>query len=112
MKEKLYILWTNGDATTAESMLMMYATNAMKRNWWDEITVIIWGEPNHLIKDSEVIREKIKTAQEFGVKFSACKACAENVGTVDLLLELGVEVKYWGVGLTEILKDNERLLTI
>ena len=112
MKEKLYVLWTNGNKTTSESMVLMYVTNAMKYKWWDEITVIIWGEPNNLIKDSESIRNQIKKAKEFGVEFSACKACAENVGTVDLLTEFGVEVKYWGVGLTEILKDNERLLTI
>lgn len=112
MKEKLYILWTTKDEDTSEKMVLMYAANAMKNQWWDEITVIAWGSSNELIKDSALIRENIKKAQNMGVTFSACKACAEQLGTTDTLLELGFEVKYWGVGLTEILKENEKLLTV
>ena len=55
---------------------------------------------------------KDKAAIHAGVKFSACKACAEQLGTTEKLLEMGVEVKYWGEGLTEILKENEKLITI
>lgn len=112
MKEKLYILWTNADEITSEKMVLMYATNAMKNNWWDEITVIVWGSSNKLIEESDLIKEKIKKAMSFGVNFSACKACADQLNTSSILEELGVELKYWGVGLTAILKDNEKIITV
>ena len=41
-QESLYILWTNADVWTAKHMVMMYATNAKKRGWWEEVTVIVW----------------------------------------------------------------------
>ena len=41
----LNILWTNADPLTSHNMVVMYATNAILRQWWDEVTVIIWGAP-------------------------------------------------------------------
>ena len=62
--------------------------------------------------ESELVQEKIRELIQAGVKVSACKACAEQYGAVAKLEELGVEVIYWGVPLTEILKNKEPLLTI
>jgi len=41
-----------------------------------------------------------------GVKVSACKACADQLGMTETLHSLGIEVKYWGQGLTDILQDD------
>lgn len=111
-KDKLYILWTNADEITSDKMVMMYATNAMLHNWWKEITIILWGAPNKLVAESPLIQEKIKLAIHAGVKISACKACADQLGTTDTLIAHGIEVKYWGENLTEILKEDEKLLTV
>jgi hypothetical protein len=35
-----------------------------------------------------------------------------DVGVTEALEELNIEVKYWGNPLTEILKNEEKLLTI
>lgn len=111
-KNKLYMLWTNADPITAEKMVLMYAINAKTNGWWREITLIIWGSTAKLVDENPMIAEKIKMAIHSGVHVTACKACADQLGVTDNLLELGVEVKYWGVGLTEILQDDEKLLTI
>lgn len=108
----LYILWTNADPITSEKMLLMYATNAMMHHWWDEITVIIWGAPAVLIANNKLIQDKIELAMLAGVKFSACKACADQLNMSNHLIEMGIEVKYWGNELTSLLKDNEKLITI
>ncbi len=108
----LYILWTNADLLTSEKMVMMYATNSMLRGWWREVTVIIWGATAKLAAENEAIRERIRIAQHAGVKFTACKACADQLGATDRLEDLSIEVIYWGQGLTEILKSDEKLITI
>ncbi len=108
----LYILWTNADILTSDKMVMMYATNAKLNKWWDAVTVIIWGATAKLAGENELIRTKIMLAQQAGVKFSACKACADQLGTTDQLTELGIEVIYWGEGLTEILQNGEKLITV
>lgn len=110
--EQLTILWTNADILTSDKMVMMYATNSMLSKWWDGVTVVIWGATAKLAAENEQIRTRIRLAQQAGVKFSACKACADQLGTTDKLLEQGIEVVYWGTGLTEILKSGGKLITI
>lgn len=109
---KLFILWTNADIITSDKMVMMYSTNSMLGQWWDAVTVIIWGATAKLVAENDLIQTKIKIAQHAGVKFSACKACATELGVTDKLVELGIEVVYWGDGLTDILKNDEKLITI
>jgi hypothetical protein len=110
--KRLNILWTNADILTSDKMVMMYATNSILEHWWDAVTVIIWGATAKLVAENEFIQNKIKIAQHVGVHFSACKACAEQLGVYDKLIDLGIDVLYWGEGLTDILKNEEKLITI
>lgn len=111
-KKHLYVLWTNADPVTAEKMVFMYTVNSLKRGWWEKVTVVIWGAAAQLVNEDIDIQSKIKEALDAGVQISACKACADQLGVTENLEQLGIEVKYWGVGLTEILKDEEALLSI
>ncbi len=111
-KERLYILWTNSDPVTADKMVFMYALNSLKKGWWKEITIVIWGSTAKLTGENADIQSKIKGLIAAGVKVSACKACADELGVTEKLLALGIEVKYWGQPLTEIIRAGQFLLTI
>jgi len=111
-KKHLYVLWTNADVITAEKMVFMYTVNSLLKNWWEKVTLIVWGATAKLVSEDENIQKMVKKALEAGVHISACKACADQLGVTDNLEKLNIEVKYWGVPLTEILKNEEMLLTI
>jgi hypothetical protein len=111
-KEHLYILWTNSDPVTADKMVFMYALNGLKKGWWKEVTIVIWGSTAKLAGENAEVQSRIKELLAIGVKFSACKACADELGVTEKLLVLGIEVKYWGQPLTEIIKAGQFLLTI
>ena len=111
-KEHLYILWTNSDPVTADKMVFMYALNGLKKGWWKEITIVIWGSTARLTSENDEVRSRIKELLSAGVKVSACKACADELGVTEKLVTLGIEVKYWGQPLTEIIKSGQPLLTI
>lgn len=111
-QSKLNILWTNDNPTTAELMVFMYATNGKIHDFWDEVTIIVWGATVNLVKDNPKIQDLVKQAQQAGVHISACKACADQLGATSALEDLGIEVIYWGQPLTQILKDDEKLLSI
>ena len=111
-QQKLHILWTNADVLTSQFMVMMYAVNAKKNRWWDEVTVIIWGATAKLAAENNAIQQCVETAQNVGVEFSACEACARELGVTEKLRALNIEVKYWGKPLTELLKEGANLLTI
>jgi len=90
----------------------MYAHNAILNNWWKTVTVIIWGATAKLVAENEIIQTRLKEMLHDGVKVSACKACADQLGVTDKIEALGIEVKYWGEPLSQILKSNETLLSI
>lgn len=112
MRNTLHILWTNDNPITSEKMICMYARNAMLNKWWDAITVILWGATVQYAATDESIQRHLAELMKEGVKLSACRSCAEQLGLEDKIRELNIELKYWGEPLTELLKGNEKLITI
>lgn len=111
--DKLNILWTSDNENTALNMIHMYSTKAKEKGFFGDVTVIIWGGANDLIKKSPKVREGIIDMLSKGVDVKACLACAKNTGTVEIIGDLGVELDYMGAPLTEIIKDsNQYLITI
>jgi hypothetical protein len=111
-KTHLYVLWTSDNKVTAEKMVFMYTINSLLHGWWEKVTLIIWGAPTKLVSEDVNIQKKIKEALDAGVHITACKACADQLGVTEILEKQKIEVKYWGLPLTEILKSNEHLITI
>jgi len=111
-KDHLYILWTTDNHVTVEKMIFMYAYNALKNAWWQEVTLIIWGASASFIDANQDAQKRLQKMIAEGMHVSACKACADQLGVTDTLQSLGIEVKYWGVPLTQLIKDDEKLLTI
>lgn len=110
--QHLYILWTNDNKITAEKMVFMYGINSKIREWWDEVTIIVWGAPALLISKDKDIQNKITDAMGKGVHLTACKACADQLGVTEDLEKLGIEVIYWGEPLTQLLQNDAKILTI
>lgn len=110
--DHLYILWTNADPVVAEKMVFMYAGNAARQGWWKQVTVIIWGSTASLAAGHEAVRSQIEELHKVGVEFSACKACADQLGVAEELEALGIEVIYWGEPLTRLLREQAILLTV
>ena len=109
---ELVVLWISGDREAALKMAFMYAGNAKKRGWWDNVTLIVWGPSAKLLAGDEGLQEELAKLRQAGVVLEACKACADSFGVSDRLEELGVEVKYMGEPLTGYLKDGFRILSV
>ena len=106
----LNILWTSDNAETAVHMIALYPMNGLRKGWFKEVEVIIWGGSNTLIQEDEMVQKTIIEMIEAGVALKACKACADKMGTTELLESLGVEVFYVGEHLSNILKDEGQAL--
>jgi len=91
-------------------MVMMYATNSMTKALWDNVTVIVWGATVKLVAENEMIQEEIKLAQHTGVKFSACISCARQLGVIEELEALGLEVVPWVEPFTELVNDGKPIV--
>jgi hypothetical protein len=110
-KTTLTILWTQDNKITLEKMIGMYARNAVRNGWWDAVRVVLWGASSALAGGDAEVRQFLKDLMNADVAVHACKACADDLGVTETLESIGVTVEYWGVGLTEAIKDGT-LLTV
>ena len=108
---KLLVVWTSGDKEVAMKMVYMYTYNSKRQGWWDEVRFLIWGPSSKLLSEDKELQDYLKKMKDDGVELLACKACSDMYGVSVTLEELGVDVKYMGSPLTEMLKTGWVTLT-
>ena len=112
MNDHLAVVWVTDSKEAAMNMVLMYTKNSKLKGWWGEVTLIIWGPSGPLLVSDAELQKELKAVQEAGAVLQACKACSDRYGISDKLTELGVEVKYMGQPLTELLKSGASVLSV
>jgi hypothetical protein len=109
--DQLLIVWTSGDPDVAHKMVFMYAFNAKKNGWWENISLLVWGPSAKLSSEDKDIQATLKKMKDQGVELLACKGCADQYGVSSKLEELGIDVKYTGTYLTDFIKSGKKVIT-
>lgn len=104
-------LWTSADPEVAENVCFMYTHAAKKYNWFTEVTLIVWGPSANLLANNTTLQTKVQAMLADGVIVQACRACADIYGVTQALENLGIEVKYMGSPMSQMLKDGVKFLT-
>ena len=92
---KINILWTTDNKDTVFNMLSMYAINSKKREWWQEVNVIIWGASVKLVGNDTQIQTEVLEMLGQGLHVEACKDCCDKFGVTSTLIKLGIDVDIW-----------------
>lgn len=108
---KLAVVWTSGDSEVAHKVCFMYTHNAKKQGWFDDVALVVWGPSAKLLAEDDSLQAKIIAMKKDGVTIEACKACADMYGVTKNLEKLGIAVKYMGVPLSDMLKQDWKVLT-
>ena len=108
---RLAVIWSSGDPEVAHRACLMYTENAKKQKWFDEVTLIVWGPSARLLAGDKDLQAKIKGMLDAGVKVQACMACTDSYGVSDQLRKMGIDVKYMGKPLTDLIKQGWHVLT-
>ncbi|WP_458700294.1 DsrE family protein [Sulfurospirillum sp. 1307] len=111
MKNELMVVWTTDNKDTIKNMVFLYTLNAKLKSWFDEVTLLIWGASQEILKEDEELQAKIKEMIDAGVKVVACKKCAQNLGLEDSLLSCGIDLFYTGELLSDWAKSGKPLMT-
>jgi hypothetical protein len=103
---RLAVVWSSGDPDVAHRVCFMYAHNAKRSKWFDQVKLIVWGPSARLLAGDKDLQAYVKRMEADGVEILACVACADSYGVTAKLRELGIEVKGMGKPLTDLLQDN------
>jgi len=108
---RLAVVWSSSDPDVAHRVCFMYTDNAKKQKWFDEVTLIVWGPSARLLAGDKDLQAKIKSMLQDGVKIQACQACKDSYGVTEQLRNMGIEVKYMGKPLTDLIQQKWHVLT-
>jgi hypothetical protein len=105
MADKLIVIISTAEAEVARTG-MMYAVNALKNLWMAEVKLFFFGPAQELLtRDAELQRllQEYQVHEETAV---ACKFIADRDNTAEPTTGLGVEVKYVGTMISELIQDG------
>ncbi|HBS29520.1 MAG TPA: DsrE family protein [Phycisphaerales bacterium] len=108
---RLAVVWSSADPEVAHRVCLMYTHASRKSSWFDETHLIIWGPSARLLAADKDIQAKVKEMMADGVVVRACQACADSYGVTEALRAQGIEVKYMGKPLSDILHEGWKVLT-
>jgi hypothetical protein len=108
---RLAVIWSSADPDVAHRVCFMYTGNAKKQKWFDEVTLIVWGPSARLLAGDKDLQAKVRTMIANGVKLQACLACADSYGISEQLRQMGIDVKYMGKPLTDLIRQGWHILT-
>lgn len=110
--QSVFIIWSSADPEVAHNIALMYGHNALSRGWWKRVRLIVWGPSARLVTEDDSIREKLQIMMQDGVEIWACRACADNYGVADQLESIGLDVRFVGQPVTEMLQQGWKQLAI
>ncbi len=104
MSSKVLVVISTAEKDKALTGLL-YATNALKKQWLDDVKVFFFGPFEKLVIEDKDIQEKVKALLEYQ-KPLACKFIADNEGISNSLETLGYELDYVGSTISEHIKQG------
>jgi hypothetical protein len=104
MSTKLLIVIATGDKEKALTGLM-YAKNAIKREWLDSVKVVYFGPSEQLMYDDAELANAAIEVANMGEGF-ACKAISDREGISDKIKSMGIKVEYVGSIISNYIKQG------
>lgn len=111
--KKLLVVWKSENEIDISKFIVPFTYNSKAQNWFIDVELLIWGSSQIIVRETPKYQEYVKTLIRNGVNVYACKMCAEDTGSAELLLSLGVHVEYTGTFLADKLNNDEwKVITI
>ena len=111
MSAKVFVVVSSGDKEVILEPGFLYPLNAVKKNWMDEVKVIIFGPSEKVVADDLEIQGQVAELKAVGVEVIACKWCADRWNITEKLEAAGIKVEYVGSIMSQLLKDGWASLT-
>ncbi len=115
MANGLLVIISSGEEAPDKALTgMMYAVNAKKNNWIENVNLIFFGPSEKMLAkaDSESrVSQLLKKAIELGITPVACRAISDGEEISTKLTGLGIDVEYVGTIISSYIKKDYQVLT-
>ena len=105
MVDKLLVIISTAEAEVAHTG-MMYAVNALKHCWMEDVKIFFFGPAQELLTRDVELQRLLHEYQAHDETAVACKFIADRDRTAEPTAELGVQVAYVGVMISDLIRDG------
>ena len=102
MSSKIMVVISTAEKDKALTGIL-YAKNAQKNKWIDDVRVIFFGPFENLVCEDDEVIQAASELLDFETPI-ACKFLSDKSGTSDKLEELGFNVEYVGTLISDSIK--------
>lgn len=115
MANGLLVIISSGEEAKEKALTgMMYAVNAKKNKWIENVNLIFFGPSEKMVANAENesrLNKLLKMAIDLGISPMACRAVSENEDLTPKLEGLGFSVDYVGTIISSFIKKDYQVLT-
>lgn len=115
MVNGLLVIITSGEEAMEKALTgLLYAVNAKKNNWIENVNLMFFGPSERMITKAEPgseVSKFLKQAFDLGIAPIACRAISEGQNITTELEELGLSVEYVGPIVSSFIKKDYQVLT-
>lgn len=114
MANGVLVIVSSGEEAVEKALTgMMFAINAKKHNWLENVNLMFFGPSEKMIAkgENEQVSGLLKQAIELGITPVACRAISEREDISMELKGLGIDVEYVGTILSSYIKKDYQVLT-
>ncbi len=104
LSTKVLVIIGTGDKDKALAGLM-YALNALKNKWLDDVKVVFFGPSEQLAAYDLEVGKAAKDIVDATDCF-ACKAISDRKGVSGDLEQIGIKIEYVGTVISDLLKEG------
>lgn len=104
MSSKVVVILSTADKEKALTGIM-YAANAQKHKWIDDVKVIFFGPFEKLLCEDDDVVNAASQLLEYKTPI-ACKIISDREGISDKIEKLGFEIQYVGTLISEHIKEG------
>jgi len=105
MSDKLLIIISSSDVLKARTGII-YATNALKNGWINDIRLIVFGPAETTLLEEPVLQEALQAFMAQNQQVAACKAISDMTEASEGLADLGLDVVYVGKLVSDLVKEG------
>ena len=105
MHNKIVVIISTADAGKARTGAM-YAINALKHGWMEEVKIIFFGPAQDLLLTDAKLQQAITEYQEIEKTVVACKFISDRDEKSEQLSEIGIQVEYVGEMISDYIHEG------
>lgn len=105
MSEKVVVIISTAEAGKARTAAM-YAVNALKHGWLEEVRLFFFGPAEQLLLTDEPLQQLLREYQAMDETAVACRFIADSEGNSEKIAALGVRVEYAGKMISDLLRTG------